>query len=501
MATAKSLNSDSYDSEDMENENSKIPETVNLTSSQKSAMDKLADFIEDKTRRVFIISGYAGTGKTTLVRELIQKLRDMRIGFSLLASTGRAAKILSDTTRYPASTVHSLLYRFQDLNLDLDSAGGSTESPADIDGQLRLIFNIAPLKRNKQEKIYIYIIDEASMISDVKSKNPTQAEFGSGRLLHDLFAFDPNSKLIFVGDSCQLPPIEGGLSPALSSSYIKQMFSTNVTEATLSEIVRQEDGNDITSAAERIRKMALYPPDFTSWGKFPLKGYKNVILHPSATDLLDQYIRNIKEKGYSHCTLICRSNKNCHIYSRLIRPALGFHTSQVQPGDLLMITQNNLISGLLNGDLVKVIQTGRRERHAGLTFLHIEVEELHSGITWSQLLVEEVLYSQTGTGLTQEQQKSLLIDFYYRMKDAGIKQKSQAFKENMMKDSYLNALKACYGYAVTCHKAQGGEWDDVYLDIPRSLSYKPGKDTYQWLYTAITRAKRNLHIVDDYYIA
>ena len=197
--------------------------------------------------------------------------------------------------------------------------------------------------------------------------------------------------------------------------------------------------------------------------------------------------------------MIARSNSLCSLFTKTIRPALGFDNYQLCIGDLLMITQNNLISGLMNGDMVKVTQMGNRVQQAGLTFLNIEVEELFSGKRYSQFLIEDIVYGQQ-TNLLQNQQQRLFMDYYYRMKDKGIKQSSKLFRENMLKDEYLNALRAVYGYVLTCHKSQGGEWKNVYLDIPRNAAFNPDATTYQWLYTAMTRASDTLYITNDFYI-
>lgn len=153
----------------------------------------------------------------------------------------------------------------------------------------------------------------------------------------------------------------------------------------------------------------------------------------------------------------------------------------------------------MNGDLVTVEDIIIHERRAGLTFLKVSVKELFTKRVYSQLMIADIIYSNQ-TNLTQSQQKELFIDFYYRMKDKGISQKSQTFKQNMMNDPYLNALRTVFGYALTCHKAQGGEWDYVYLDIPKSVPALPKPYVYQWVYTAMTRAKRGLYLVDDFWI-
>lgn len=168
-------------------------------------------------------------------------------------------------------------------------------------------------------------------------------------------------------------------------------------------------------------------------------------------------------------------------------------------GELLLITQNNGLSNLMNGDLVKVRQLGNRIQRAALTFLEVEVEELFSKRVVKQLLIEDILYSPA-PNLKQNDQQALFIDYFYRMKALGIHYRSNEFKKRMINDPYLNAIRAVFGYALTCHKAQGGEWSDVYLDIPRRISHETKSSDYQWLYTATTRATNQLHIVDDFFI-
>lgn len=467
-----------------------------LTNDQQHVFDKLQDFIRSKTQKVFILCGYAGTGKTTMMRHLIEELKSRNELFSLHASTGRAAKILSNITGVNATTVHSLLYKFSDFNQNLEDY--DKEIKEEKGGQLLLQFAASKVDRTSNNETKYYIIDEASMISDVEDKNPTQATFGSGRLLHDLLNYDSLGKFIFVGDVAQLPPVKSSFSPALSVDYIKTNFNIDAVYAELTQIVRQGEDNDLVKSANKIRLLYANPPDI-KWGKFPLKNYSHIKLKSNQVDLLNSYIEELKESGYNQATMIARSNSLCSLFTKTIRPALGFDSYRLCVGDLLMITQNNLLSGLMNGDMVKVVQIGNRVRQAGLTFLQVEVEELFSGRRYSQLLIEEIVYSQQ-TNLMQNQQQLLFMDYYYRMKDLGIKQRSKQFRDNMFTDEYLNALRAVYGYVLTCHKAQGGEWKNVYLDIPRNAAYNPDATTYQWLYTAMTRASDILFITDDFYI-
>lgn len=470
-----------------------------FTDSQKRAYSKLMEFVTDEEAKIFILKGYAGTGKTTLMRKLVEEMNSRHEPYSLLASTGRAAKILANATGYETHTVHSEIYKFTDLNQDLETVANSREiNDVDSTGQLYLNFELTTKSHIGQTKPHYYIIDEASMVSDAVDKNATQAIFGSGQLLSDLFHYDSEGKFIFVGDICQLPPIMQTISPALTPKYIEDNFSIKTYESELTDVVRQSGDNDIAIASQRIRKL-YYSPQSWKWAKFPLKGYKNIHLLGNQASLFTQYIKRIEKEGYNSATLIGFSNKQCDVITQIIRPSFGHNAALVEKGDLLLVTQNNLISGLMNGDLVTVEDIIIQEKRAGLTFLKVSVKELFTKRVYSQLMIADIIYSNQ-TNLTQSQQKELFIDFYYRMKDKGISQKSQAFKQNMMNDPYLNALRTVFGYALTCHKAQGGEWDYVYLDIPKSVPILPKPYVYQWIYTAMTRAKKGLYLVDDFWI-
>lgn len=470
-----------------------------LTPSQQQAFNKLKDFVNGSSANTFILTGYAGTGKTTLMKTLIEWINEQNKEFQLLASTGRAAKILSNKTECETKTVHSCIYTFADFNQDIEKVVNQIDDSKGIDdtGQLLLQFTSASAKNSDYER-KVYIIDEASMISDHPDKNPTQAIFGTGRLLNDLINYDYKGCFIFVGDACQLPPIAQDFSPALDKEYLKDIHNMTVERATLNEIVRQQDGNDIVIAATRMRTLYQNPPQ-VKWGKFPFRGYKDIKIHPNQLSILNAYINNVKLNGFEDATLLCGSNAACSTLTGIVRPALGFHSLSLEVGELLLVTQNNNTTRLMNGDLVKVISTERRIRRASLTFLQVEVQEMVSKQTFSLLLIEDILYGNM-TNLTQESQKALFIDFYRRMKEQHIKPKTDAFKTAMFNDPYLNALRAVYGYALTCHKAQGGEWKDVYLDIPRRLSHSPKRSAYQWLYTAMTRASDCLHVADDFFI-
>lgn len=481
---------------------------IELTTSQKKVLERILDFVSHPEDRVFILKGYAGTGKTTLMRFLIKDLSEKERKYRLLASTGRAAKVLANLSEAngQTSTIHSMVYEFNGLNKEYDDK----EVPvADKDGQLFLIFEPSQLNINTTPTT-IYIIDEASMVSDVEVKDVTQAKFGSGRLLKELLDYDKrtDSKFIFVGDPCQLPPIEEYFSPALTKEYFEQEFGMSVQEAQLTEIMRQEDTSGIVDASKRIRGLYNSAPNDTTmyssmklWGFLPFRQYKDIRLHPHLESMIDDYVAKIKSDGLNSAICICRSNKACSQLSATIRGKLGFTGANIQKGDLLMVIQNNMSTGLMNGDMVTVedieLQTTTRAR---LTFRQVRVKELFTGRTYTTLLIEEIAY-QGRLNLDSKQQQALFIDFIIRMREKGITQKNKRrFKEAMLEDPYLNALRCMFGYAITCHKSQGGEWENVYVHVPRNITLNPTKETYQWIYTSMTRAKKTLHMIDDFYI-
>lgn len=481
---------------------------IKLTTSQEIVLNQILDFVNNSNDRVFILKGYAGTGKTTLMRFLIQELEKVKKDYRLLASTGRAAKVLANLSNRngSTSTIHSMVYSFDGLSKEYDE---KEEPVVDKDGQLFLVF--APSKLNEaDEPETVYIIDEASMISDVETKNVTQAKFGEGRLLKELLDYDnrEGSKFIFVGDPCQLPPIEEYYSPALIRDYYYDIFGMVAQEAQLTEIMRQKGASGIIDASKQIRGLYSKAPDEKLvygnqrlWGFLPFRQYHDIQLHPNLEAMTNDYVDKIKASGLNSAVCICRSNNACSQLSANIRAKLGFPYGRVQEGDLLMVIQNNMPTGLMNGDMVTIEELGpATQSRAGLTFREVTVKELFTQKTIKTLMIEEIV-NQSRLNLDSAQQQALFIDFIMRMRDMGITQKDQRrFNHAMINDPYLNALRCVYGYAITCHKSQGGEWEDVYVHVPRNITLNPTKETYQWIYTAMTRAKKTLHMVDDFYI-
>lgn len=488
-------------------------QSITLTQQQQQAFEAFQGFCRDNETRVFILTGYAGTGKTTLLRTFLHWLSsndyknesgfpksirgEIAKGYVPMASTGRAAKVLRDKIGQSATTVHSWIYSFNGFNQDIGKMAQSISDGVDDTGQLYLTFDFSPLENNIGTTIYI--VDEASMISDTEVQPPTQALFGSGKLLGDLLNFDKNGKFVFVGDDCQLPPVNSVTSPALSAQYIEQHYNLKTTTATLTDIVRQDNDNDIILAASLMRHLCAEPPFVTKWGKFPLCGYNHIKVVADKEQLVSNYVSQVKQEGYEYTTLITRSNRSCTSLANFVRRQLDFTSPRLMVGELLLVTQNNLPTGLVNGDMVRVKSVGTSRMASQLTFLDVEVEEISTKRVYSAMLIEDILYSNA-SNLGQYEQKGLFIDFYKREKAKGVKEKSAQFNQDLNTDPFLNALRCVYGYAITCQKAQGGEWSKVYLDIPPKLSLHPQRDTYQWLYTAMTRASDTLCIANGFYL-
>lgn len=477
---------------------------ITLTPSQQEAFNKIMEFVESDSQRVFILRGYAGTGKTTITRLIVDRLRQKELQFHICASTGRAAKVVSNATGHHATTVHSLLYEFNGFNQDPGKVFRSEQSGLSDYGQLYICFQMAKLPQDSPRQIYI--IDESSMISDCLSPETSiqQAKFGSGRLLSDLLSYDPNGKFLFIGDNCQLPPVGQKISPALSVEYFRSEFRIEAGEAILTDIMRQKCDSDIVYLSAEIRKLyqtaPLYKSFYTrnTWTKLPWHGYRDIQFLPGRDALISAYISRIANGGYNCATLITSSNSKCNELAAMVRPRMGFSGS-LCVGDLLLVTQNN-VCGLMNGDLVRVVEIGSQEMMARLTFLSVSVESITTGNRYSSCLIHEILIGKFAN-LTGEQQRELYANFFVRNSGLapGLHHDKRTLLDLMMKDPYLNALRCVYGYALTCHKAQGGEWDEIFIDPARNITMSPTKSEYQWIYTSMTRAKKTIHLADDFF--
>lgn len=465
---------------------------VTLNDEQKEAFKAIQRFIEHPAADTFVLKGYAGTGKTFLMQYLARWLNEHSHNFNMLASTGRAATVLRGKTGFEANTVHGELYRFSKVEGDEEDI--EVDAPVDKYGQMTLRFALRPADEGKK----VYIVDEASMLSSEMSPDSDQLSFGSGQLLPDFFDAVGSNKIIFVGDPGQLPPVGQTFSPALDMSWLAEQRRTAIS-ITLEKIERNDADNDILVLASMIRNMV--PDPTIRYPKLPAANLNNVKLYNSEVEQFNSYLQKFKEVGASGTLAVARSNKIVNQINRAVRRDLfgGELDLPIQVGDILMVVQNNHAVPLANGDFVEVLELGENRTRANLKFQNIRIKTLLSGSEYELLLSLDILTSLENN-FSKEQSRELMIDFSRRIKKRGFKANSPAYKDLMLKDSYLNCLKTKFGYAVTCHKAQGGEWDDVYIFLNSKIYGMPQEELFRWWYTAVTRAKKYLHLVNEWWI-
>lgn len=465
---------------------------ITLNVEQKAALKAIEKFLEHPSANVFVLKGYAGTGKTFLMQQLAKKLTEQEQEFCMLASTGRAATVLRGKTGFDTKTVHGELYNFSKID------GLDTAIQRDIDavaaGQMSLEFSV----RATDEGSRVYIVDESSMLSCEIPKNPSFTNFGSGNLLNDFFLVAGNNKIIFVGDPCQLPPVGQNISPALDMDWLAKQNRVAVS-CSLQKIERVTAGNDILHLATAIRELSKQ----TEWERFPripATGLNNVKLHVNYQSLFAAYVKLYKAKGANETLAIARSNKAVQQINRDMRRELfGDAYMPLQIGEVLLVTQNNYTVPLSNGDFVAVRELGAFTTKAGMTFQKVKVRPVSSEIDFTLVLSLDAV-NHTKGNLTEDQTRELMIDFGGRMNDKKMKPNSPAYLKAMRDDEYLGCLKATYGYAVTCHKAQGGEWNNVFLFLEKSMYGMNRLELCKWWYTSITRARQTLHLEQAWWI-
>jgi hypothetical protein len=462
-----------------------------LNAEQKETFKTIQKFLDHKGPDTFVLKGYAGTGKTFLMQYLAKWLSEHDREFCLLASTGRASSVLRGKTGFDTRTMHGELYHFS--KVDGDHEDIPEDASIDQYGQMKLQF----LLRKPDEKKRIYIVDESSMLSSEPSEESIAA-FGSGVLLDDFFDAVGSNKIIFVGDPCQLPPVGQEDSPSLSMRWLAKQHRMAIS-VTLETIERNKEDNDIPLMAMRIREM-LDLEGWPLWPKLPAGNCKNIKLHGSREELFTQYLERYKEVGANGTLAIARSNASVQSLNQAFRVALyGTENMPLQAGDILLVNRNNYKVPLTNGDFISIIYMGEVKIQDNLRFQQVTVKALASDAEYELLLSLEIL-NGSSSQFTKEQSRSLMIDFSNRMKKKGIKANTPKYREAMMKDEYLNCLQANFGYIVTCHKAQGGEWDDVFLFLDNKMYGMPKPELFRWWYTAVTRAKKHLHLENEWWI-
>jgi len=463
-----------------------------LNSEQKEAFKSIQKFLDHPAVNIFVLKGYAGTGKTFLMQQLGKWLKENEQPFCLLASTGRAASVLKGKTGFEARTVHSELYNFSKVDGISDEMlnDASVKSP----GQMSLQF----LMREADAEKMLYIVDEASMLSGDLSEDVHFATFGSGVLLNDFFEVAGKNKIIFVGDPCQLPPVKQLFSPALDLDWLAKQDRVAVS-FTLQKIERTDAGNDILKLAGAVRDMSQQDT-WERYPKLPASNLNNVKLHSSNQILFDKYLEKYRATGTNETLAIARSNRMVQtINFDMRRELFGAPGMPLQDGEVLLVTQNNYAVPLTNGDFVTICELGDIELKANLKFQKVKVKSVASDNEYELLLSLDALHNIKGN-LSDDQMKELMIDFSHRMRAKNISTNTPPYKKAMMGDAYLNCLRATYGYAVTCHKAQGGEWNNVFLFLEKSMYAMQPLELCKWWYTSITRARQELNLVREWWV-
>ena len=462
-----------------------------FTNDQKAAMQLFEQFVSGPMR-CMILKGYAGTGKTFLIGHMARFLTDRKLGVALLAPTGRAARVMTEKTGIPAHTIHRYIYNLDEL-----------KEHDDEHSRFKFFFQ---LKTSAQDETRtVIIVDESSMVSDNESEGEF-IRFGSGKLLTDLFEYarmqDPtqHTKILFIGDDAQLPPVGMNCSPALDTEYLKASFNVKPTTCELTQVVRQRANSKILEAATTIRENIRT----NRFNQLIISESKPEIIATEQGDIAKRWKEAYKHQLPPPFVCITYSNDAALRYNLLTRAALwgGTGDESVRPGDFLIIIANNRLTGLLNGDIAIVLAVEAEpvtkkprifvdgvETHIELKFRSIEIgyEVPERGKTRQRIcILENVLYSDR-RDISPEEQKALYVDF--KMRHSHLKPNTKAFTEAIVEDEYFNALRVKFGYAGTCHKAQGGEWPAavVVFEFQRT-----DKDAQRWAYTAITRAKNQL---------
>jgi len=448
------------------------------TASQAKGFEKIAHFLSDAPDdSLLLIKGYAGTGKTTLIGHLVQQLSRIRKKSVLMAPTGRAAKVLSAYAGKNALTIHKKIYFPK-----VDSGGGSVQFS---------------LKENKHTHT-IFIVDESSMIGDDRQQSKL---FENGSLLHDLVHYVTNGekcKLIFVGDTAQLPPVNLGLSPALDEQELAAQFNATVYSITLKDVVRQQAESGILFNATSIREL-LVGDQFEGF-KFHLEGFKDVQRIIEGNEFLELLNNALDEDGIDQTVLIVRSNKRANLYNKSIRERILFLESDLAVGDQLMVVKNNYFwlgadsqpGFIANGDVIRINRINKYVDRYDMKFAEVSVQmvDYPDEPAFDTVLLLETLNSETAN-LGYEQ--SQLLYQKVSLDHANEKSKYKRFLKVKI-DPYFNALQVKYSYAITCHKSQGGQWKNVFVEQPY-LPEGPNKDYFRWLYTALTRAKERLFLI------
>ncbi len=447
-----------------------------LTAHQDQVLHDLATFIIDPKPEIYVLKGYAGTGKTTLVSTIVNTLWKVKRSAMLLAPTGRAAKVISSYSGKEAFTIHKKIY-----------------SPRySKSGKMQFVLQPNKLKHT------IFIVDEASMISDLSGQGSL---FGSGSLLDDLVEFVYSGyrcKLLLIGDTAQLPPVKLNVSPALDIANLELRYNKPVLNRELTEVVRQAQNSGILHNATLVREQ-IKNEQFNSL-KLELNGYNDIVRLIDGYEIMDAVNSAYSNLGYEDTAIIVRSNKRANLYNQQIRSRILFNENEISPGDYLMVVRNNYFwikptseAGFIaNGDIIEILELFGIKELYGFRFAEVKIRmvDYPRMRPFETVLMLDTLMAET-PALTYEDGNKLYQEV---MKD--YEEESNAYRKfiQVKNNKYLNALQVKFSYAITCHKSQGGQWHTVFVEQP----YLPEgieKDYLRWLYTALTRATDTLYLI------
>ena len=448
----------------------------NPTVKQEIFFQKIAEFITNtNNNEIFVLKGYAGTGKTTVISTIVNNLIDINKKYVLLAPTGRAAKVIANYSHKPAFTIHKKIY------FPKKASGGGVS------------FTLQPNKH----KNTIFFIDESSMISDVVQESKM---YENGSLLDDLISYvysGENCKMILLGDTAQLPPIQLDISPALNTETLSLNYNKEVFSIEFDEVMRQEENSGILFNATELREL-LKDVFFDSF-KFQLKGFKDIVRLSDGYDIQDAINAAYSNYSIEDTAFIVRSNKRANQYNQQIRSKILDKESELSTGDFLMVVKNNYFwlkdsdeAGFIaNGDIVEVLDIRNIKELYDFKFANVKIRmvDYPNQKPFETVLLLDTISSESPS-LTYEESNKLYLEV---MKDYEGETKFKKFQK-VKENEYFNALQVKFSYAITCHKSQGGQWNTVFIEQP----YLPDgidKDYIRWLYTAMTRAKDKLYLI------
>lgn len=447
------------------------------TIKQNLALNLLADFIIDSSKEsIFVLKGYAGTGKTTIISTLVKNISKSRQRIALCAPTGRAAKVISSYSKRPAHTVHRKIY------FPKKKSGGGIEF----------------VPQENKHKNTIFIVDEASMIPDF----PQGADLlNSSSVLDDLIEYvysGENCKLIFIGDTAQLPPVNAELSPALSEHTLSSHFQMDVKSIELDEVLRQQQESEILYNATYIRQL-LSDGEYDHF-KLKITNKDDVVRLVDGYDIMNAINESFDNLGHEETAIIVRSNKRANIYNQQIRSRILFREDEIAAGDYLMVVKNNYFwlkssseaSFIANGDIIEILEIYAIKELYGFRFAEVRVQmvDYPEMNPFETVIVLDTL-DANGPALSYEQSNALYEAVLEDYADEKSKYKKYL---KLKKNKYFNALQVKFSYAMTCHKSQGGQWHTVFVEQPY-LKEGVNEDYLRWLYTAFTRAKERLYLI------